>query len=267
MCGSRASLSSSCAQTKSDKAKPAVLAALHVKSTREADAVKYSGDATAQTQLDGEKDRTGNKWTGCVACHGAACCGVPARARFQLRCCAPSLRVLSVSLAPARVAIAGSHGVVLSLVCRSIGPVRAPTHIRSTSRFDYQPDICKDYRDTGFCGYGGGWCTLALAVTTDPRRDSTPCCVALAAATATVPPLPLLPACPADSCKFMHDRGDYKLGWQLEREWDEQQKKRAAQLAKGEAVDDDDDSGKEYVIESEEDELPFACFICRCVDD
>jgi RING finger protein 113A len=23
-----------------------------------------------------------------------------------------------------------------------------------TSRFDYQPDICKDYKDTGFCGYG-----------------------------------------------------------------------------------------------------------------
>jgi len=22
-----------------------------------------------------------------------------------------------------------------------------------------------------------------------------------------------------DSCKFMHDRSDYKSGWQLEREW------------------------------------------------
>lgn len=41
-----------------------------------------------------------------------------------------------------------------------------------------QPDICKDYKETGFCGYG-------------------------------------------DNCKFLHDRGDYKSGWQLEREWDE----------------------------------------------
>lgn len=42
------------------------------------------------------------------------------------------------------------------------------------TRFDYQPDICKDYKETGFCSYG-------------------------------------------DSCKFMHDRGDYKSGWELER--------------------------------------------------
>ena len=25
-----------------------------------------------------------------------------------------------------------------------------------------------------------------------------------------------------DSCKFLHDRSDYKHGWQLEREWNEQ---------------------------------------------
>jgi hypothetical protein len=24
-----------------------------------------------------------------------------------------------------------------------------------------------------------------------------------------------------DSCKFLHDRSDYKYGWQLEREWNE----------------------------------------------
>lgn len=22
-------------------------------------------------------------------------------------------------------------------------------------RWDYQPDICKDYKETGFCGFGG----------------------------------------------------------------------------------------------------------------
>jgi RING finger protein 113A len=55
------------------------------------------------------------------------------------------------------------------------GPARAPVHYRAVSRFDYQPDVCKDYKDTGFCGYG-------------------------------------------DACKFLHDRGDYKTGWQLEKD-------------------------------------------------
>jgi hypothetical protein len=43
-----------------------------------------------------------------------------------------------------------------------------------------QPDLCKDYKESGYCGFG-------------------------------------------DSCKFMHDRGDYKTGWQLDKEWEEQQ--------------------------------------------
>lgn len=55
------------------------------------------------------------------------------------------------------------------------GPQRAPAHLRTTVRWDYAPDICKDFKETGFCGFG-------------------------------------------DSCKFMHDRSDYKFGWQLERE-------------------------------------------------
>ena len=55
------------------------------------------------------------------------------------------------------------------------GPIRAPAHLRATVRWDYAPDICKDYKETGFCGFG-------------------------------------------DSCKFLHDRSDYKHGWQLERE-------------------------------------------------
>ncbi|KAL4627748.1 hypothetical protein ACB092_05G188200 [Castanea dentata] len=34
------------------------------------------------------------------------------------------------------------------------GPLRASAHIRVSVRFDYQPDICKDYKETGYCGYG-----------------------------------------------------------------------------------------------------------------
>ena len=63
------------------------------------------------------------------------------------------------------------------------GPMRAPTNIRTTMRIDYQPDICKDYKDTGYCGYG-------------------------------------------DACKFMHDRGDYLAGWQMEKAWQAKQKER-----------------------------------------
>lgn len=56
----------------------------------------------------------------------------------------------------------------------TLGPQRVSGHVRTTLRVDYQPDICKDYKETGFCAYG-------------------------------------------DTCKFLHDRGDYKAGWELER--------------------------------------------------
>ncbi|GJW68411.1 zinc finger CCCH domain-containing protein 1-like protein, partial [Tanacetum coccineum] len=102
----------------------------------------------------------------------------------------------------------------------SHGPLRASAHIRVSARFDYQPDICKDYKETGYCGYG-------------------------------------------DSCKFMHDRGDYKSGWQMERDWDEAEKVRKRKLALKGGDDDDDDEDEEEEIEDDEDGLPFACFICR----
>jgi len=89
------------------------------------------------------------------------------------------------------------------------GPIRAPSNLRATVRWDYQPDICKDYKETGFCGFG-------------------------------------------DSCKFLHDRSDYKLGWQLERE-----------AATGEYNNSGDEDDKKYEIDSDEDNLPFKCFICR----
>ncbi|KAL1367536.1 hypothetical protein HN51_021607 [Arachis hypogaea] len=99
----------------------------------------------------------------------------------------------------------------------SHGPLRASAHIRVSARFDYQPDICKDYKETGYCGYG-------------------------------------------DSCKFMHDRGDYKSGWQLEKEWDEAEKARRMRLAAGE---DADEESADLADSDDEDALPFACFICR----
>lgn len=45
--------------------------------------------------------------------------------------------------------------VVILLIFFRAGPVRASSHIRVTARFDYQPDLCKDFKETGYCGYGG----------------------------------------------------------------------------------------------------------------
>lgn len=84
------------------------------------------------------------------------------------------------------------------------GPMRAPDNLRATVRWDYQPDLCKDYKETGFCGFG-------------------------------------------DSCKFLHDRTDYKLGWQLE-------------LETNRGCDDSDEN---WEIPSDDEHLPFKCFICR----
>ncbi|NWT51005.1 R113A protein, partial [Erythrocercus mccallii] len=86
------------------------------------------------------------------------------------------------------------------------GPIRAPEHLRATVCWDYQPNVCKDYKETGFCGYG-------------------------------------------DSCKFLHDRSDYKHGWQIERELDEGRY--------------GINNSENYKVSSDEEDMPFKCFICR----
>ncbi|PIA17495.1 hypothetical protein COEREDRAFT_7451 [Coemansia reversa NRRL 1564] len=108
---------------------------------------------------------------------------------------------------------------------RRAGPVRAPTNIRTTNVFDYQPNVCKDYKDTGYCGYG-------------------------------------------DSCIFLHDRGVYKTGWQLEKEFEESQQgaprdnPKLWQTAHSEDEDERNGSTSKRVKTSTE-QLPFACLICR----
>jgi RING finger protein 113A len=54
-----------------------------------------------------------------------------------------------------------------------------------------------------------------------------------------------------DSCKFLHDRSDYKFGWQLEREMQEG--------TYGEA----DSDPHQYEVDAHDNDLPFKCFICR----
>lgn len=95
------------------------------------------------------------------------------------------------------------------------GPQRAALNIRSTVRWDYAPDICKDYKETGTCGYG-------------------------------------------DSCVFLHDRSDYKFGWQIDAELD------GGRYAPRKKEGDEPMDIRKYEIDSsDDDELPFACYICR----
>jgi len=37
---------------------------------------------------------------------------------------------------------------------RTVGPVKAPTNVRTVTTTDFAPDVCKDYKQTGFCGFG-----------------------------------------------------------------------------------------------------------------
>jgi RING finger protein 113A len=110
------------------------------------------------------------------------------------------------------------------------GPIRAAANVRVTARFDYQPDICKDYKDTGFCGFG-------------------------------------------DTCIYLHDRGDTLAGWQIDQQWETAQKakKEAQELQMQNFLDQNSASsggksnsgGDGGSIESADDGLPFACFLCR----
>ena len=106
------------------------------------------------------------------------------------------------------------------------GPMRASSNVRMTFIMDYKPDICKDYKETGYCGFG-------------------------------------------DSCKFLHDRGDYKQGWQLDKEWEEKEKQRKEALAKLEQLERNmGEDGVCVPLEEEEEEddddgIPPACAICE----
>jgi hypothetical protein len=38
---------------------------------------------------------------------------------------------------------------------KKVGPLKAPSNVRTITITDYSPDVCKDYKQTGFCGFGG----------------------------------------------------------------------------------------------------------------
>jgi len=103
-----------------------------------------------------------------------------------------------------------------------IGPRQASTNVRTTIVTDFSPDVCKDFKTTGWCGFG-------------------------------------------DTCKFLHDRSDYKQGWQLDREWENVTKGKknlggtVVASANRNKVEDDEDDEEEAMLEN----IPFACIICK----
>ncbi|KIW02008.1 uncharacterized protein PV09_06514 [Verruconis gallopava] len=104
---------------------------------------------------------------------------------------------------------------------RKFGPMKAATNIRTITMTDFAPDVCKDYKTTGFCGFG-------------------------------------------DSCKFLHAREDYKQGWALDRDWEQQTKGKkqsgtiVASMYKNTQDKDEDEEDAELL-----EKIPFACIICK----
>jgi RING finger protein 113A len=47
-----------------------------------------------------------------------------------------------------------THGLPIRSTCR-MGPVRAPDYLRQSILWEYHPGLCKDYKETGYCVFGG----------------------------------------------------------------------------------------------------------------
>ena len=129
---------------------------------------------------------------------------------------------------------------------RKVGPIKAPTNIRTITVTDFAPDVCKDYKQTGFCGFGDNWYVL--------HESHYPHCMFFRAVTDTN----------ASNSKFLHSREDYKQGWQLDKEWENVTKGKknlggtvVANANRDKAKDDDDDD--EAMLEN----IPFVCIICK----
>ncbi|CAI5711230.1 unnamed protein product [Peronospora destructor] len=179
-----------------------------IKSEREIMPQQYAGDATYETQIDTEKDRDAR-----------AVMERSIKANQDGSADVDSGKVYRGQTAYKSYITKKESQIGMNKYTGTQGPIRAQTWARAISRFDYQPDICKDYKETGFCGYG-------------------------------------------DSCKFLHDRSDYKSGWQIEREYAEKEKKRQKRFEAGldpDAISDEED--KNGIKRSVEEQ--FACTICR----
>ncbi|KAG1693640.1 hypothetical protein DVH05_023044 [Phytophthora capsici] len=180
-----------------------------IESEREIVPQQYAGDATYETQIDTEKDRDAR-----------AVMERSIQANQDGSADADSGKVYRGQAAYKSYVTKKESQIGMNKYTGTQGPIRAQTWARAISRFDYQPDICKDYKETGFCGYG-------------------------------------------DSCKFLHDRGDYKSGWQIEKEYAEKEKKRQKRLQEGRDPDEESEDEEKEASKKKKNDEQFACTICR----
>ena len=111
---------------------------------------------------------------------------------------------------------------------RQVGPVKAPTNVRTITVTDFAPDVCKDYKQTGFCGFGDS-CKFLHA-----RED-------------------YKQGWELDRDWEVGTKGKKKLGGQTVASAN-----RSTGKNDGEA-DDDDEVDEDAML----DNIPFACIICK----
>ncbi|KRX05385.1 hypothetical protein PPERSA_00686 [Pseudocohnilembus persalinus] len=99
----------------------------------------------------------------------------------------------------------------------TMGPMFQQSNVKMTSTIDYNPELCKDYKETGRCNFG-------------------------------------------DTCLYIHDRTDYKSGW--EQEQDHRKKLRQKQLNGGHAEESTDEEDMEYAEKLDTLKVPVYCPIC-----
>ncbi|OAA63364.1 ccch and ring finger protein [Niveomyces insectorum RCEF 264] len=114
---------------------------------------------------------------------------------------------------------------------RAVGPVKAASNIRTITITDYSPDVCKDYKLTGFCGFGDS-CKFLHA------REN------------------FKQGWQLDNEWEAVTKGKKHLGGTVVASAD--RTKRAGE--KGKTGDDDDDDDDEEAMLRD---IPFACIICR----
>ncbi|KAJ1613154.1 Cwc24 p-like protein [Cryptosporidium canis] len=93
-------------------------------------------------------------------------------------------------------------------------------NVKLTLRMDYQHDICKDFKETGYCGFG-------------------------------------------DTCKFLHDRSDFKSGWQLDREWDKELRQKRQKIDSAIKYCHNPGDGGTSPKPSDSSSPPKKCPICK----
>jgi RING finger protein 113A len=106
----------------------------------------------------------------------------------------------------------------------TLGPTLKENYVKESARMDYNPELCKDYFETGHCAFG-------------------------------------------DTCIFIHDRTDYAGGHQLEKDWNDKQRKLHKRLMGKKYGDDsfsdsEEDAVSQKIDDIDDEGLPLKCKIC-----